>query len=377
MCTKGFACFAALQESLGELFAAAALMIALSVSYLFLPIRRYSTDVPPVSVVKLLARGVMSYFSFLSVELQQRFRLTQSFVNQLEEAVSRAPVNARTGRRELMFTIFDERQLALTRNCLCSSRSVGLPENYHLFIAMDTVALSGLLPLCPSTLFLNMSGRGFRYDEFCRVKAFVHLLLLSWDIETTVCDNDLVFLQNPRFLFREESDFEAMVHDGGYFEFSKGYPWWSMNVGFMRCLPSELGIAVYQRWLVRMMENMGPLDQDFLQAMLRPRFVRSENATAWFDLSNETSRNEAFRLRYYDPFLVQNGDMMIRFRRHYARIARIRGIKEPYLCHLSFVIPRHKIRVLVDSGLWFVTPGNDKCGAAPDKRFYRSWKEHS
>jgi hypothetical protein len=322
----------------------------------------------------LFPKETQSFFNFISPIFQQKFRFDESFLIQLHRAVVAAPVNSRTGRSELMFTIFDAQQLLLARNCLCSSRSVGLPDDYHIFIALDEISLSGLSLMHTSTLFLNLSGRGFGYFEFCRAKLFVQALLLFWGVEATMCDNDLVFLRDPRELFREESDFEAMVQNPEELTFSPSYPWWRVNVGFMRCLPSELGIVVYRQWLERMLSDMTVLDQNFLQRMLQSSFVFATNSTAWFNLSKDTSRNELFALRYYDPLHVQNGAMMTRFRSEFTELARTRHVREPYACHLAYIVPQKKIRVFVESGLWFLSPGNDTCGVRPAKHIYDPWK---
>jgi hypothetical protein len=304
---------------------------------------------------------------------RRQFWIDGAFVCQLYEKVIQAPRNVRTGRRELMFTIFDQKQLKLTRNCFCSSRSVRLSDNYHIFIALDPIAFSAFMPMHGAVLFLNLSGRGFAYYQFCRVKLVIQLLLLFWNVEATACDNDIVFLRNPKELFREESDCEATI-EKPVLNFPRDYPWSLMNIGFMRVLPSQFTIALYQQWLIRALIHMGTLSQNALTQMLRNRQVYVLKSTAWFNVSEYVSGVHLFGWRYYDPLFVQNGAMMKRMVGRQGVQARQRNIREPYICHLSFVLPREKIKLFIESGLWFLTPDNETCGPLPDKRLYRVWK---
>jgi hypothetical protein len=273
-----------------------------------------------------------------------------------------------------MVTIFDFNQIQLARNCLCSSRSVNLSDAYHDFVALDSIALSTFLKFHPPILFLNLSGRGFGYHQFTRVKLFIQLLLLTWNGKTTACDNDIVFLRNPKELFSEDSHFEAMV-EVPKLHFSRNYPWSALNVGFMRVLPSELSISVYRFWLIRALNNMRHLDQRALTNMLHKKEVFVEKSTAWFNISEYTSIPQLFKLRYYDPVFVQNGAMMRSMAPQFRELAHQRHISEPYVCHLSYIRPKDKIKVFVESGLWFLARQNDVCSELPDKRLYQKWKK--
>jgi hypothetical protein len=273
-----------------------------------------------------------------------------------------------------MVTVFDRKQVQLARNCLCSSKAVNLSEAYHIFIALDDFARAALLPLCPGVLFLNLSGRGFDYYQFCRVKLFIQLLLLFWNVETTACDDDLVFLKNPKELFREQSHIEAMIQTASL-DFPRHYPWSSLNIGFMRVLPNEIAIALYQKWLNQALAKGRDLSQLALTNMLDKREVLVRDDTAWFNVSEYVSMNELFSLRYYDPLHVQNGVMMTSMARQFANMARQRNIGEPYVCHLSWIISRRKIQVFVNAGLWFLNANGDTCSTGPDKRLYDKWKK--
>jgi hypothetical protein len=344
----------------------------LAIAFLLLNSKRISLPPPGFFAECNLQRSkALSCFNFLPSRFAKKFELDDSFVTDLYEATRVAPRNRRTGRREVMFTIFDLRQLTLARNCLCSSRSVGLPANYHLFIALDEVAFAGLYPMNSGTLLLNLSGRRFGYPQFTRMKPLLHLVFMMWDIEATSCDDDIVFLRDPRELFREESNMEGTIEDR-QLEFGKNFPWWVVNVGFVRVLPSSTSIAVYKTWIFHAI-NTKDLDQDSLHRILQRGLLFARNETACFNVKGRFLVDGLFCLRYYDPLLVQNGWLM-RERKHSAELARIRKIREPYVCHLSWIEPAAKINFLKNSGLWFLSDDNLTCGVLPDKRLYAAWR---
>jgi hypothetical protein len=173
---------------------------------------------------------------------------------------------------------------------------VNLSDTCLVFVALDSIALSAFWKFHPPILFLNLSGRGFGYHQFTRVKLFIQLLLLSWQVETTVCDNDVVFLRNPKELFAEDSHLEAMV-EVPKLDFPRNYPWSALNVGFMRVLPSELSITVYRRWLIRALNDMRHLDQNALSGMLHNKEVFAVNSTVWFNVSEGRTRLDAHHRR--------------------------------------------------------------------------------
>jgi hypothetical protein len=103
-------------------------------------------------------------FSGLPPCFQSQFHVGKLFTKQLCDRVKPAPRNVRTGLSELMVTIFDRTQIQLARNCLRSSRSVNLSDRYHVFVSLDSIALSAFLKFHPPVLVLNLAGRGFGYQ---------------------------------------------------------------------------------------------------------------------------------------------------------------------------------------------------------------------
>jgi hypothetical protein len=92
--------------------------------------------------------------------------------------------------------------------------------------------------------------------------------------------------------------------------------------------------------------------------MLQNKEVFAANSIVWFNVSHYTSIPQLFKLRYYDSLFVQNGIMTTNMASQFRELARQRNISEPYICHLSYIRPENKIRVSVESGLWFLAPQN-------------------
>jgi hypothetical protein len=292
---------------------------------------------------------------------------------QLSHTIENAPRNGQTGEKELMLTVFDHSQLILTRNLLCSSRLVGLKSNYHIFVAFDEIALSGLLPLNPLTLLCNVSGRGFGYHEFCRLKLLVQIIVLRAGIVVTICDTDVVILRDPRELFVDDAHFEAMIEYAILEIDGKGSgPF--LNVGFMRTIPSVMTLTLFENWARNTMNPMKALEQDVLHQMLGSYKSVVKQSITMFNLSQLGINNELLRLRYFAGEFVQNGDMILNYKKVYSERARSRNVHEPYVCHLSYVPASDKIPTFMDWGLWFLGAGNHTCGCVPDKRVYADWR---
>jgi hypothetical protein len=197
-------------------------------------------------------------------------------------------------------------------------------------------------------------------------------VLLAWGIETTVCDNDIVFLRDVRELFREESNMEVGVEGRGV-ELGQDFPCCNFNIGFMRVFPGALVMALFKKWIFEAREPTGLNQLVFYRVLKRYRLFGG-NGTGWFNLSRDLSGSELFGMRLYDPLFVQNGNLMKDGRDASTRLARIRNIREPYVCHFAAIAPAAKISVFRDWGLWFASNNNSMCGSPPDKRFYAPWR---
>jgi hypothetical protein len=273
-----------------------------------------------------------------------------------------------------MFTIFDGAQVDFAKNLFCSSQMVGLPTSYHVFVALDKQAYDEMKPMNPSVLLLDFAGRGFRYPEYCRAKMFVHMTLLLWDIEATVCDDDIVFLKDPRELFSETAHFQISPFSGET-EFNETFPFHKFNIGFMRVLPTELSILVYQKWLRGAMKATKTWSQAvFYSMMAKAREPGNFGAFQRYSMDSVLGIKEAFLMKWFDPILVSNAATVQR--ESAARIARRRRINEPYVMHAAWIPGPKKLEFMKQSGLWFLNE-QGVCGEIPDRRVFANWTRAS
>jgi hypothetical protein len=147
-----------------------------------------------------------------------------------------------------------------------------------------------------------------------------------------------------------------------------------LNVGFMRTIPSVMTLTLFENWARNTMDQMGDLEQNCLQIMLRSYKPVVKDSRTLFNLSALGLNHELLRLHYFPGVFVQNGRMMLGLKKKYLEQARSMNVHEPYVCHLAWIRPSDKIPTFTGSGLWFLGTGNDKCGSVPDKRLYADWK---
>jgi hypothetical protein len=165
---------------------------------------------------------------------------------------------------------------------------------------------------------------------------------------------------------------EAGVEYGGV-ELGQDFPCCDFNVGFMRVFPGALVMALFKKWIFEAREPTDSEQPAFHKILSRNRWFGA-NETGWFNLSQDFSGSELFGVRLYDPLFVQNGNLMKGGRDASTRQARIRNIREPYVCHLAAIGATEKVSVFQDWGLWFASDNNSACGSPPDRRFYAPWR---
>jgi hypothetical protein len=298
------------------------------------------------------------------------FSVPPSFLTTLLTAVNSAPTNPKTGQKQIIFTVFDHSHIALAQNLYCSSIASGLDPTFHLFIALDKRAHNEMAPLNSRVLLLDISSRDFRYEQFCKFKLVIQYHLLLLNIDTTICDDDAVFLRNPRPLFADNVHFQV-ASEGADRRFTVTFDHLQFNVGFLRVVPSELTVALYNRWLRVAIPDSERLDQAVIAQMISPyRLSVQEGPVQSYDMRQVVNRAETLRVMWFDPLYVVNGLVYYIEPLVTKMTAQERGIKQPYLFHLAWIQPAEKRVVLVAKDLWFVDEGT----CVTNKAIPREWE---
>ena len=289
----------------------------------------------------------------VSADFARIYHLPEEFKAALKAAADKAPVNPRTGNRMIMFTIFNHNHANFAHNLLCSSAAVGVPTNFHIFIAMDAKSFQRFKELRRDVLFFDASKRNFQYEQFCKVKLFIQYQLLLWRVESVICDDDIVFLKNPLDIFREESHFEFATECIAA-KFGPGYDYDKFNVGLMRVIPTRSSILVYERWMREAIPNWRVIDQDIFQEVMRPLRVINKTNIQVYRLPSM----EFVVFRYYDPLDVMNGGLIRQNFMQLIHEVQLKQVTKPFAVHASWV-PQDQKRVFMDDQrLWFLRQGN-------------------
>lgn len=288
----------------------------------------------------------------VSDEFRRIFGLPADFIANLKVAVQKSPENPKTGNRMIMFTIFDIHHLSFALNLLCSSRASGLPPNYHIFIAMDERAHTAMKQHCPNVILCDVSDRKYEYEQFCKVKLFIQYQLLLWKVESVICDDDLVILENPMKLFREDSHFEFAT-ECQCAAFGPGYNYDKFNVGFMRVIPTKSSILTYEYWIKSAIPNHFLIDQDVFQEIMKPLKITNDSDIQVYKLPT----NDHVVFRYYDPTDVMNGGLLQQNWTSMTQQIQKRRLQRPFVVHAAWVTGSEKYSFLNSMGLWFLRGG--------------------
>jgi hypothetical protein len=306
----------------------------------------------------------------LAPAYEAMYGLTPAFASVLASAAASAPADAPGGRRRLMFTIFDSAHIALAMNLYCSSAAVGLDRAFHLFIALDARAHRAMRAVNPAAVLLDVEARAFRYEQFCKFKLVVHYHLLLLGVDTTICDDDAVFLRSPLELLADGVDVQV-ASEGGDRDFGPAFDHLQFNVGFLRVVPSELTIELYNRWLREAIPDSHRLDQAVLAQLLAPyRLARQPGPTQSYQMRELLGRDALLRVMWFDPLAVANGLVYYMESALTRPFAVLRGIVQPHVVHLAWIQQEDKMAVLKAKELWVLD--GEKCGSK--KQMPREWE---
>jgi len=267
-----------------------------------------------------------------------------------------------------MFTVFDMLHLRFAQNLLCSQLSIDYDFSRHLYIALDEFAYEKLIELKtpddytdrPRLILLNVRDRGYQWKQFCMLKLVIQYQLLTMNVDTTICDDDVVFYKDPFDLFDPDTDFQV-ESEGGDREFSEKFEYDKLNSGFFRVVPSELVVRFYNFWARIAIHNQTHLDQYILGEMIEPLRDKRYSGVArqYYDISKfPTFAGETLRMTWFDPMLVPTARLFHWERDATLEEARKRGIRRPYVFHGAYLRREQKTMAFAQNDLWLVWMNN-------------------
>jgi hypothetical protein len=285
------------------------------------------------------------------------YRLPQSFTDSLHTSLLNAPVDLKTGKKQIMFTIFNSAHQQLAKNLLCSSRAALIPSGFHIFIALDFDAYSEFESLTSSVYFLNLSEPRSHYERCCKLKLIILYQFLLWNVDTVICDDDIVFIRSPLDLFGAAAHLEV-ASESSEADFSSDFDYSQLNVGFFRVIPCELTVLLINHWIGVLIPDPHALDQNVLAAMINPLKIGGpSDGIQEYDLHSIISTTEHLIVRWFDLLAIVNGLIFHQTGDRTALTARERGFSKPYAIHLAFIKSDEKVPVFAEHGLWFVSNG--------------------
>lgn len=307
-------------------------------------------------------------------ECEEGYQLSEQSIADLESVCLSAPF-AKSGLKHVMLTLSSSGHLHFALNSLCSSRAAGVNENFHIFMLADTMSFGIIKALARNAVFLNVSHstNSTRYKFFCKLKLFVHYRVLKMSVESTICDDDIIFISNPCRLFESDRDIEFATESIVYGLDDHNYVF---NIGFMHVIPSVTVIKIYAMWIKATIGQVNQLDQEVLASMIRK--FRIIHPTPSFEQSYNVSEllgcTAVLTVRFFHPLDVCHAGHLYLFRKKTAQIARETGYTAPVIVHMSWLGQDKKLRALRRLSLDFVQNGS--CGHTPQGVAFRVWNNH-
>lgn len=320
------------------------------------------------NVANFLAFEQPSVFSpFPHVDrLNSEYMLPTRFVIDLKEFVSRAPINPKTGSRQMMvFLTSDKEHLDYGANMYCSLMAAGFLKDHLIFLALNRESYTEMQDLgIPCILLTEKVPK-------CMVTVFrlsVMLQLLMWGVEVLHCDTDAVFMGHPYSLILNDGsvDWEVAI-ENPVVAVTKRLKVWSINGGFWKMYPHDASI----RWIRFWINYCYTLRQPDQESMIH--FFQNHTAGEWtgdsiytFDL--QQSIGTPLRVKYIDPLLATLAHSIFceKHRKMYRKAGAPRGITRPVLFHMAWYWPSRKPSCLFEKNLWFTEyPKSRHCKEVP------------
>jgi hypothetical protein len=346
------------------------LVVLVSIAFSRLVSRRIAQQFPMVDPVSKVFINIPSFSSSFIQSLgppfppylASKYSLPDSFTEVLRNVVDSLPSNPRTGRRQLMFTVFTHNHITFAMNLLCSQLAIRYDMRSHLYIALDQAAFHLILSLtipaeCPRPA-IALLERDLKWRELCRLKLVIHYTLLTMNVETTSCDDDIVFYQDPSPLFDDDTDLQV-GSEGRDRQFHRQFEYNKLNSGFFRVVPNEVSLHFYHSWTQMAIANTSALGQIILAELVEPfRDTRFDGSPRqYYRMDTLLHRNEYLRITWFDPLAVPTAKLFHWERTLTLLVARRRGIRRPFIFHAAWLLEQQKPIAFAENGLWLIHSG--------------------
>ena len=287
--------------------------------------------------------------------------------SKLWDAVKNSPINEKTGRHCIIYSVANEGMIDFILNSLCSMKLVGIPRNYHVTIALDQESYDAISKIDEPVIYLksNFTKQAVNnrklidFYNIIKVKPTILHQFLLWNVEPILVDVDSVFLQNPFHVFNDEADFEVQCDSKIYYQIPYNeYPVpWQVNLGFFKVHPTKTVMKLMPFWLTRMYNASKVHDQSSLRKVLKPYpTFWINNDTISVDARSLIEDDQNLTFRFLDPMLIANaGGLYQDGKRNWKKEAKRRKITRPEFIHFFHCgSVGEKLGYMKKNKLWFI-----------------------
>jgi hypothetical protein len=288
------------------------------------------------------------------------WQIPRSVFDQIRQAVDDAPINPRTGRRFITFSVANAGHIRFALNLLCTFKIVKFPMSHHFMISLDDILHGNVSKLGWRSILLpsNFTGRAVTlkkkvsYCSIIKVKPVIAYLLLLMDVEPIIIDTDVAVLESD-FLeqFTDAADVECQCDSNLAAKIPSDVkpPFWQVNMGFVKFHPTRPVMKFMPRWLNESFRRLRITEQRVFQDML----IRKRRS--WINSDTFRIKRSGMTIRYLDPVLISNCGLLYRNGTDIVKEEALRrGIWRPKLVHCFHVsLIREKIALMKHVGLYY------------------------
>lgn len=305
----------------------------------------------------------------------------ERFDQELRFIVNKSPINNITNMHQLMLLVTNRGLLNFAKNCLCSLKRVIEDEDSYVIIALDEISYVSLKAFGANVLYFPTKftedavnyRRKREFYDIVKVRPYIAKKILDFGAEVIICDIDIVFLQNPSILFTNAADFEVQSDSKVFTEipYSKNTPYWGINLGFYKAIPSPGVMMLWPIWQMQMHKMPESHDQTTLFTLLRQKIGQLEKQPVLIaDIRKFFGQKSFYPLviKYIDPVLAVNaGGVFLSGSERWREVAIERNISKPVLVHFFHLSENsEKLSMMKSKKLWFLD-SDGKCSAEPPK----------
>lgn len=245
--------------------------------------------------------------------------------------------------KRIFLCLVSKEHLLIFQHFLCFLRNQNNFFKKFLFFPLDNEITAYFRS--QNLTFCQISKRDMGYGGIIRLKVYLMYLLLMWDYESIISDDDIFYFTDPTNLLNNESDLHLTTNTLTSIALEDN-DWYDINVGFSFARPTPATKFFYFVWSKRCLSYAWGNTQAHFTNILEKRLIPKLEFSPIQEFNiSRLGKNHILRIKYFHPLVALSAGLYTNRAKNLSKYYQNKNILEkhkPIFIHLAWYLSTEK-----------------------------------